>query len=1085
MKTKLLVVFLILTLCPRGFAQTDMIAEAIKDVITEKIEGDIGNLASKAYLAELCGYVYAGKADKPVENLLGNYDPSGLPKDVALKVLERLVPEAAGPVGLLLMMNDAAYQGVEYFQDWAKDTNMSVFKREVVDKAKTPEEMDARWRDFQDYYINSERADRGIFYANRADFLRDMKAAYAVARKHLAVEIARREAPARRAEAREKAIKRLNWIKKDAELKVNGIVSMLKITGTPVTAANIKKALKDNNYNNELVKKWWAEVDKAAAAKDSARLPPSGDQNLDRTTALMSDAKKQAAAGNTAPDYGPILREYGLNADRLLTNNVSASEYSAVRGALRSAAASLNDACTGPHIGNMYYAGQEERKRLQGLVETCNKALQAHYKDEDEVDKRLYDYGMKLKADLEALTLGGWKASPLTDLKERAKAELYATPQGQGLEKADGIMDSVEHDNAYESHAHWTKYSWDGKKDPTLEQMKKYRDGMAARAALYETFVGQAQDKALQYEKAIKEFEDSYNASASKYAALFQQNSGMAEYFGLEQYKFTHQVREMEAARASLNDEYFCLSSLFIEKRRARGGLARREQAAWDSSITLSEKFAADYTPAIEEMKKLNVWTGPKGPLELSQKNLEAYYEANFKDFMVNFLQGAIILLDEQTRGQFMTGQPQEAKRFGTGYKTVMEIADTASYASLPEHNKKLEEFRKKLAELKDLDLEGRIARAAAIQSKMGADLAKIGVRSAEAGVVYQEVNAEAAKRGNLVGYCNAYSVDTGDACLAYEIFDTKYKAYEARIRKAEEYEKKALEACNRSVADPAFDYRDFTAHFFGGKKWKASPEILKVCGAADKLKYDLQAKEFRKYAPFAEVTAAGRPLTGDLQFKKTDLPGGRLVVRGTLHSDAPAYASVYVSLNGDYSRPEPGRTVAVSAGSFEYSFEPAQGETYYLGVQAVGGPEGMKSQSFPSNGHATIKIAGEDMSAPVQAFYDRFRAAYEARNAPAVLALISPDWTTASDDTAITDLEENLRTNFRLYDEIKFAVSGLRVASQGNTLQACYDTVITSRIFKRNLRHEEKAAVCDELREEGGKLKIIRTLSGRYWYVK
>ncbi|OIO00799.1 MAG: hypothetical protein AUJ51_09695 [Elusimicrobia bacterium CG1_02_56_21] len=33
---------------------------------------------------------------------------------------------------------------------------------------------------------------------------------------------------------------------------------------------------------------------------------------------------------------------------------------------------------------------------------------------------------------------------------------------------------------------------------------------------------------------------------------------------------------------------------------------------------------------------------------------------------------------------------------------------------------------------------------------------------------------------------------------------------------------------------------------------------------------------------------------------------------------------------------------------------------------------------------------------------------------------------------------------------------------------KACYDTAITSRVFKRNLKHEEKAPVCDELKKEG-----------------
>ncbi|MEW5906044.1 MAG: hypothetical protein AB1734_04580 [Elusimicrobiota bacterium] len=126
------------------------------------------------------------------------------------------------------------------------------------------------------------------------------------------------------------------------------------------------------------------------------------------------------------------------------------------------------------------------------------------------------------------------------------------------------------------------------------------------------------------------------------------------------------------------------------------------------------------------------------------------------------------------------------------------------------------------------------------------------------------------------------------------------------------------------------------------------------------------------------------------------------------------------------------------------------------------------------------VDPGGEDK---VRAFYDKFRAAYEGRNAGAVMNLVSPDWSSGDEVGDFQELESSLRASFRLYDEIKYSVTGLKAESLGRGgWRACYEAAITSRIFKRNLKHEEKSSVCEELREEDGKLRIVRTLSGRYW---
>ena len=119
-----------------------------------------------------------------------------------------------------------------------------------------------------------------------------------------------------------------------------------------------------------------------------------------------------------------------------------------------------------------------------------------------------------------------------------------------------------------------------------------------------------------------------------------------------------------------------------------------------------------------------------------------------------------------------------------------------------------------------------------------------------------------------------------------------------------------------------------------------------------------------------------------------------------------------------------------------------------------------------------------------IQAFYDEFARAYESKNTSAVLRLIDGDWE-AADHTDLWDLEETLDRNFRVFDEIDYRVSTLRVQeSLGDGLYlVTYDLTITSRIYRNNIRHEEKSVVEEEIRiSSNGKGLIMRTRRGQFW---
>lgn len=121
-----------------------------------------------------------------------------------------------------------------------------------------------------------------------------------------------------------------------------------------------------------------------------------------------------------------------------------------------------------------------------------------------------------------------------------------------------------------------------------------------------------------------------------------------------------------------------------------------------------------------------------------------------------------------------------------------------------------------------------------------------------------------------------------------------------------------------------------------------------------------------------------------------------------------------------------------------------------------------------------------------IAGMYENFRQAYESRDDSRIAGFMDDDWE-AGDGTTLFDLQDNLARTFRIFDEIKYNIQNLKIGlkSEG-TYTVNYDVTITSRIYNRNIKHEEKSSVNEEVMfDDSGKLKIIRTINGRFWYVE
>lgn len=122
---------------------------------------------------------------------------------------------------------------------------------------------------------------------------------------------------------------------------------------------------------------------------------------------------------------------------------------------------------------------------------------------------------------------------------------------------------------------------------------------------------------------------------------------------------------------------------------------------------------------------------------------------------------------------------------------------------------------------------------------------------------------------------------------------------------------------------------------------------------------------------------------------------------------------------------------------------------------------------------------------AVVRKMYEDFRNAYESRNPSKVMSFIADDWS-AGDGTSASDLEEQFNRIFRLFDEIKVELTGLQIVNDGNGMYtASYNMAIRSKIYKKNIKHEEDSSVYEHVEVNGDAAKIKKTEAGGYWNVK
>lgn len=124
------------------------------------------------------------------------------------------------------------------------------------------------------------------------------------------------------------------------------------------------------------------------------------------------------------------------------------------------------------------------------------------------------------------------------------------------------------------------------------------------------------------------------------------------------------------------------------------------------------------------------------------------------------------------------------------------------------------------------------------------------------------------------------------------------------------------------------------------------------------------------------------------------------------------------------------------------------------------------------------------NINTKINEFYQSFKAAYESRNEMKLLSYLSDNWT-AGDGTDLGDITATLRNSFTMYDQVKFIIGPLNIQKIPTGFRVTYDVTITGKNLENDIKHEEKSTVTEDVNIDAkGKIKIQKTLTGRFWYV-
>lgn len=1071
-----------------SFSFAGVVEDALKDVLQDKVEGSVGQLYSSQFWGDLVKDLVDGNPEETVYRFLSDYEAGTLAKDVSLDALFKLVPGARGPLDVFMLASDAAHAYTRGMLDFYQDQYLQNYTDSVLKPSASPADLKQRQKEYA-----RDIEDVGGIYANvlpteREDLKRKFAHAYALRMREL--EAVEHAGKAKR-RAAQSAAGELLAMKNEAKARIDTAVFYLKAARGEFSTGEVIKYLNDKAF--------------ASSVRESAdtNIALAASQTRDNEKAV-ADAKKQ---GVNPPLSKPVLK-VAINPSGTMLERAVAAEMSAASASERNPDFSLLWKSYGEATDAMAFsrmepdtfwqaaakfsgAAQEQLGKCRDKSSTeaeraaCRQGYDLYRKKTAEMQALLDGYAAKLKDSLKALQLGD-EPGPLEFYNTVGKeyAADGGVQTGRCLAPAANVEGRTTPPFAY--------YLMSAKGAPTLKDMEKQGAAFANAAGACDMAFDKAGPLAAKVTAFINAYQEKLGANMAAYFELYGRQVELARYAGIASpYAFKKENERLLAAKKAAQDkDSFCSPAYPQRLDRARS-INEREALAWKEQREANNAFLLIADAAGPKLKASSMLRMSDGNvLSLSSPTLYGWYDVTVKPYIATYLRNAFILLSPSVRGDTPTEMAGDKVR-------VWDLSATPSFQTPEGHAARLREGQGYASTLRGFELERRLKNIRDELSAIDKAYAGLGSKAVEARArndAFSGYRSLASWLEGAVKPAEQHFVLSGQQRqLAADDMEKLLSDFASRIDGMNAAEADMIAICRKYAAAPPIgtgayprDYLDVTNILMRTKKWSFSRNLRQECNRMSdsvSVKHDAYS---RAWDPVADMSVAGTAVPYDenidIEIPPQSAPGGMIEVRGTLKQEAlPFVARLKASLDRGYTYPH---AVSLSGDSFSFSFKAEPGKKYAVRVvpELKDGKTGSCYPRFSSTLFVTLGAAGD---ADIRAFYARFREAYEGRNVSKVMALLSDSWE-AGDGTTLSDLESNLRSSFRLYDSLSFSISGLTVRSLGGGRYAVsYEATIKSRVYSRNLTHEEKSSVEEELLAENGVLRVQKTLSGRYWQIR
>ena len=663
-------------------ANANIITDCIYEVLKEKLETTVDdNFKSPEYWGELLGNTAKGTPEVTVQQIMDDYSINSIGSEIGLKMLGKILPQVASPIGLLMQVSEVAHSYTNSLLDSCQQMRLDDFKKQVLDRSHSKKELQNRYDDFRDI----DKTTAGVLRSRRDKFEEKYHNIYLQA---VASMVRQERAQKAKKVAETLIISHLKKMEKKIKSQVKYAMKALERAEMPQNKQNIKTYIDKSEFRNAVKIK------------------------------IREVIQKRIIKNKRIYNYSPYVSDYAKWISDYMNGNISKKTFKSATDDINSAVHTLNTTCFKKSITDF--------KKSDRMEDKCREGLKKYTKQTQLLHTQIRQQRIKMLSHLTTLKTINAK-TPSSSYREMRK-------------KYDAVSKKYTQDISTLRSCNKNMISGSDVKalSKKMKKCEKTVKGLAKLTSASKDDLKDLKRTIDSYTKAFKKSFIAYNDYFLKHAEFLDSNSysfgnGFTEIANSDNllYGYTTEKSGSITFTGTPTEEDVLAINNLLKKTK--------NQAPYlNEQISLNQRFVAASKPLLKDTKKVCEYTSSKlgTVINLSKDNfLKEYYHKNF-DKTIYSLSETMPLLSH-----YVSEDPKDSEaRNNIRGKSFRPHEVPKQYTrTIAEHKKILTDFKKAIGEVKSLNLLERKKQASIIIKQEYPLASAIQIKSSDAKAINEK----------------------------------------------------------------------------------------------------------------------------------------------------------------------------------------------------------------------------------------------------------------------------------------------------------------------------------------------------------